>query len=201
MAGSALPDSRTVPVPDMPVEESPMIEITNERPADAAAIETLLDQAFGPGRLAKSSYSYRRRVGRLWPLCLVARAAGEIVGTIRYWPIGIGRTAAPALLLGPVAVHDERRSSGVGGLLMRASLARATAAGHRLVVLVGDEPYYGRFGFKPAAHWGISMERENPARVLALPLVTAEADAAPVPSGVVQRWRSVRREPAAILAA
>ena len=178
-----------------------MIEITNERPADAAAIEVLLDQAFGPGRLAKSSYSYRKRVSRLWPLCLVAREADEIVGTIRYWPIAIGAAAAPALLLGPVAVRHDLRSTGVGGLLMRASLARAAAAGHRLVILVGDEPYYGRFGFEPAERWGISMERENPARVLALPLGAADASGAPIPSGLVQRWRSVRREPAAVLAA
>ena len=170
-----------------------MIEITNERPSDAPAIETLLDHAFGPGRLAKSSYSYRKRVGQLWPLCLVAREMDEIVGTIRYWPIAIGPIAAPALLLGPVAVCADHRSTGVGGLLMRASLARATAAGHRLVVLVGDEPYYGRFGFRPAAEWGVSMERENAARVLALPL---EGSAAAIPSGVVQRWRSVRREAA-----
>jgi predicted N-acetyltransferase YhbS len=178
---------------------APLFEITNARPAAAAAIETLLDQAFGPARLAKSSYSYRRRVSRLWPLCLVAREADGIVGTIRYWPIAIG--AAPALLLGPVAVRDDHRATGVGGLLMRASLARAAAAGHQLVVLVGDEAYYGRFGFKPAAQWGISMERENPARVLALPLGAPEAAGAPIPSGVVQRWRSVRREPATILAA
>lgn len=170
-----------------------MIEITNERPTDAAAIETLLDQAFGPGRLAKSSYSYRKRVSRLWPLCLVAREADALVGTIRYWPIGIGPQAAPALLLGPVAVRADFQSTGVGGLLMRASLARATAAGHRLVVLVGDEPYYGRFGFKPAAEWGVSMERENPARVLALPLDGSDVA---IPSGMVQRWRSVRREAA-----
>jgi predicted N-acetyltransferase YhbS len=185
----------------MPVEESLMIEITNERPADAAAIETLLDQAFGPGRLAKSSYSYRKRVSRLWPFCLVARQADEIVGTIRYWPIAIGAAAAPALLLGPIAVRDDHRSTGVGGLLMRASLARVTAAGHQLVILVGDEPYYGRFGFSPAAQWGISMERENPARVLALPLGISEAPGAAMPSGVVRRWRSVRRDPASVLAA
>ncbi len=170
-----------------------MIEITNETPADAAAIESLLDQAFGPNRLEKSSYSYRKRVARLWPLCLVARNGDAIVGTIRYWPIAIGPTTAPALLLGPVAIRDDLRSTGVGGLLMRSSLARATAAGHRLVVLVGDEPYYGRFGFRPAAEWGVSMERENQARVLALPLDGSDA---PIPSGVVQRWRSVRREAA-----
>jgi len=170
-----------------------MIEITNERTSDAAAIETLLDQAFGPDRLAKSSYSYRKRVSRIWPLCLVARESDEIVGTIRYWPIAIGTKGASALLLGPVAVRADLQSTGVGGLLMRASLARATAAGHRLVVLVGDEPYYGRFGFRPAAEWGVSMERESPARVLALPLDGSEAV---IPSGVVQRWRSVRREAA-----
>lgn len=170
-----------------------MIEITPENPSDATAIEILLDQAFGAGRLAKSSYSYRKRISRLWSLCLVAREAGEIVGTIRYWPIGIGPAGTPALLLGPVAVRADHRSSGVGGLLMRTSLARATAAGHRLVVLVGDEPYYGRFGFRPADEWGVSMARENPTRVLALPL---DDSAAAIPSGLVQRWRSVRREAA-----
>ncbi|HEY0909964.1 MAG TPA: N-acetyltransferase [Bradyrhizobium sp.] len=173
-----------------------MIEITTERPSDAPAIETLLDQAFGPGRLAKSSYSYRKRINRIWPLCLVAREGGEIVGTIRYWPIAVGD--APALLLGPVAVRGDQRSTGIGAVLMRASLARAEAAGHQLVVLVGDEPYYGRFGFKPAAQWGISMERESPARVLGLPL---GIDESAVPAGVVQRWRSVRRDAISVLAA
>ncbi|HEV2678165.1 MAG TPA: N-acetyltransferase [Aliidongia sp.] len=181
-----------------------MIDLTNERPADAAAIEALLDQAFGTTRLAKSSYSYRKRVARIWPLCLVARDAGEIVGTIRYWPIAVGPAAAPALLLGPVAVRADYRSAGVGGMLMRTSLARAAAAGHHLVVLVGDRPYYGRFGFKPAADWGIAMERENPARVLALPLGVASlegAAASAIPAGTVQRWRSPRRASARILAA
>lgn len=181
-----------------------MIELTTERPADAAQIEALLDQAFGADRHAKSSYSYRKRVSRLWPLCLVAREAGEIVGTIRYWPIEIGAAAAPALLLGPVAVRADHRSSGVGGMLMRTSLARAAAAGHHLVILVGDEPYYGRFGFKPAADWGISMRRENAARVLALPLgiATLEGAAVPaIPSGIVARRRSVRGSSARVLAA
>ncbi|GGF22605.1 N-acetyltransferase GCN5 [Aliidongia dinghuensis] len=181
-----------------------MIELTNERPADAAAIETLLDQAFGPDRHAKSSYSYRKRVSRIWPLCQVARDAGEIVGTIRYWPIMVGPTAAPALLLGPVAVRADARSSGVGGMLIRTSLARAATAGHHLIMLVGDEPYYGRFGFKPAENWGISMRRENPARVLALPIGPAAlegTESIPVPSGIVERWRSVRRRAAKTLAA
>jgi predicted N-acetyltransferase YhbS len=181
-----------------------MIELTTERPADAGAIEILLDQAFGEGRLAKSSYSYRAQVARIWPLCLVAREAGTIVGTIRYWPIAIGSAAAPALLLGPIAVDSDYRSAGVGAMLMRTSLARAAAAGHHLVVLVGDEPYYGRFGFKPAAHWDISMDRENPARVLALPLGMAalEGAAAPsMPSGLVQRRRLVRGRSAKTLAA
>jgi predicted N-acetyltransferase YhbS len=181
-----------------------MIELTDERPADAAAIETLLDQAFGPDRLAKSSYSYRKQVSRIWPLCLVARDQGRIVGTIRYWPICVGPTATPALLLGPVAVHADYRSSGVGGMLIRTSLARAAAAGHHLVMLVGDEPYYGRFGFRPAAEWGITMQAENPARVLALPLhpATLEGVELPaVPAGMVERRRRVRRSSARILAA
>ena len=164
-----------------------MIEITPERPEDSAAIETLLDAAFGPNRQVKISYSYRDGVERLWPLCLVARDDARIIGTIRYWPIAIGRS--PALLLGPVAISAEHRAHGLGGALIRASLALAAENGHRAVLLVGDEPYYGRFGFHPARDHGVVMPRENAARVLALSLDPANA----FPAGEVRSWRSVRR--------
>jgi predicted N-acetyltransferase YhbS len=166
-----------------------MIDIVPERPEDSEAIETLLDAAFGADRQTKISYSYRQGVERVWKLCLVARDEARIVGTIRYWPIAIGRS--PALLLGPVAVSADHRAHGLGGALIRTSLAAAAEAGHRAVLLVGDEPYYGRFGFHPASDHGAVMLRENAARVLALSLDSENP--ADFPAGLVRVWRSVRR--------
>lgn len=170
-----------------------MIEIRAERPEDGAAIEALLDIAFGSDRLTKSSYSYRRGVERLWPLCLAALRDGVLVGTIRAWPLRIGTDRRPAILVGPVAVAPAERSCGLGARLVRLCLERARAAGHPVAILVGDEPYYGRFGFRPAARLDIAMERENPARVLALPL-QPDLD---VPKGTIQPWRLVRPLPLA----
>jgi len=166
-----------------------MIKITTERPEHAGTIETLLDAAFGPDRHAKISYSYRQGVEPVIPLCLVALEQDALAATIRYWPITIGDT--PSLLLGPVAVAENQRSAGLGGKLIRCSLARAATIGYRSVILVGDEAYYGRFGFHPASRHGIVMPRENPVRVLALSLVASNRDA--LPSGPIGPWRSVRR--------
>lgn len=168
-----------------------MIKITTERPEHAAAIETLLDQAFGADRHAKVSYSYRIGVERLTPLCLVALDEDALMGTIRYWPIGIGGT--PALLLGPIAIDQQKRNSGLGGQLIGCSLDRAKTLGYRSVVLVGDEAYYGRFGFHAATPHGIVMPRENPARLL----VRTIGPARTLPSGAIEPWRSVRRLAAA----
>ena len=167
-----------------------MIKITTERSEHAAAIETLLDQAFGADRHVKVSYSFRVAIDRLMPLCLVALEDEALAGTIRYWPIEIG--TAPSLLLGPVAVDGGRRNEGLGGRLIECSLDRAKTLGYRSAVLVGDEAYYGRFGFHAAAPHGIVMPRENPARVLVRALGQGE-----LPSGTIERWRSVRRSAAA----
>ena len=142
-----------------------MIEIRPECDSDALAIEQLLDQAFGCDRFNKKSYGFRRSVERLWPLCLVAVDNEKLIGTIRFWPIRAGET--PALLLGPIAVHSDYRALGLGAALIRLSLALAESAGHQLVVLVGDQPYYQRFGFEPASGFGVEMPGEDPARVLA----------------------------------
>jgi predicted N-acetyltransferase YhbS len=148
-----------------------MIEIVPEQPADDGAIEALLDEAFGPDRRAKRSYRYRDGIERVWPLCLVARsaaggAASAVVGTIRYWPIAIGAPKTPALLLGPIAVATAYRAYGLGAALIRLSLGIAASSGQRVVILVGDEPYYRRFRFSPAGLFGIAMAEEDPARVL-----------------------------------
>jgi len=116
-----------------------------ERHADIFAREKLLDAAMGPGRFRKSSQKLRN--GRLPALALVARDAdGRVIGTVRLWNIDAG--GAPALLLGPLAVAEDRRCDGVGGALMRESISRAKEAGHGAIALVGDAPYYARFGFE-----------------------------------------------------
>lgn len=166
-----------------------MFEITAERPQDGAAIEALLDQAFGADRHAKISYGYRAGVAPDPRLRLVAREPGRIVGTIRYWPVRIGG-ATPALLLGPLAVAGDRRSGGIGAALIGRSLGMAAQAGHRIVLLVGDLDYYRRFGFRPAAPYGLVMPREKPERLLVTELAPGALDRV---SGDLLPWRRVRR--------
>ncbi|HUD89462.1 MAG TPA: N-acetyltransferase [Xanthobacteraceae bacterium] len=123
-----------------------MVTIREEKKSDAAAREALLDAAYGAARFSKTSE--RLREGRLpadW-LSLVAIEDGRIVGTVRLWPITAG-PAREALLLGPLAVHPMHRNRGIGTALMRRAIARARMFGHRAILLVGDAPYYGRFGF------------------------------------------------------
>lgn len=159
--------------------DSPRLDlrIDAEAPADLVARERLLDEAFGPVRFSKTCE--RLRAGRVPArgLALVARYRGRLVGTVRLWPVMAG--GVPALMLGPLAVASSHRAHGIGGLLMREALARATALGHRAVLLVGDAPYYERFGFSGALTARLAMpgpvERE---RFLALELAPgALADA------------------------
>ena len=166
-----------------------MIDIRPEQPGDAAAIECLLDEAFGPDRHRKISYTFRRGVERLEDLCLAAHDGDVLVGTIRGWPIAIGAHDVPALLVGPVAVARGWRGTGLGGRLIGEVLGRGRTMGLLLAVLVGDMSYYGRFGFAPAARWGIAMPREAAARVLALPLDPATRP----PSGELRPWHGSRR--------
>lgn len=134
-----------------------MIAYSLETAAEIPAREALLDRAFGPSRFLKSSA--RIRDGRLPAegLSLVAQADGRLVGTVRLWHVAAGRTGGDALLLGPLAVADDMRGEGVGGALMRLSIARAAEAGHRAIILVGDEPYYRRFGFSTLRTGGLAM--------------------------------------------
>ena len=123
-----------------------MFSIALERPEEAAEIETLLDRAFGPDRLAKTSYRLREGVFPLAELCFTLRIDGVLKGAIRYWPVRLG--GPPALLLGPLAVAPEDKGKGYGVALMRHSLAAAARLGHQRVILVGDPEYYERFGFE-----------------------------------------------------
>ena len=116
---------------------------------DHDAIEHLLDLAFGSDRRSKTSYRLREGNAAVPGLSLVTRDAGVgVSGTISFWPLAIGEKQSPALLLGPLAVHPDRQGLGLGLALMREGLARARAQGHGLVLLVGDEPYYSKVGFR-----------------------------------------------------
>ena len=117
-------------------------------PSDHDAIEHLLDLSFGPARHGKTSYRLRAGSTAVAGLSLVVRDSGlGVVGAISYWPLAIGARGTRALLLGPLAVHPERQNLGIGLLLMRETLTAARDVGHRLVLLVGDAPYYSRVGF------------------------------------------------------
>jgi predicted N-acetyltransferase YhbS len=148
-----------------------MITIRKERPPDAAAREALLDEAFGARRLRKSSQRLRDGRRPADDLAFVATEGKRIVGTARLWNIVCG-TGQSALLLGPVAVANDCRNRGIGSALVRHALAAARRRDHRAVVLVGDAPYYGRFGFSAEQTAALRMpgpfERH---RLLALELV------------------------------
>jgi predicted N-acetyltransferase YhbS len=170
-----------------------MFTIRAERAKDGPAIESLLDQAFGHGRRDRISYRYRAGVPPDAALSHVAASArGFIIATIRYWPVAIGSRSCPALLLGPLAVTGACQGRGVGAALVRYTLTRAAAAGYKRALLVGDLPYYERFGFASAMPHGIVMPDEDPRRLLALALVDGALDGV---AGEVRRWRSVRRRP------
>jgi len=142
-----------------------MFFILPERPEDAEAIETLLDDAFGPDRHNKASYAFRQDVPPVPGLSFSARSGNRLVGTIRFWPVTVGNTTTPCLLLGPLGVAPEMRSYGIGrGLVCRGHMM-AEELGYKLVLLVGEEKYYSRFGYKPAHPHGLAMPGENPARL------------------------------------
>jgi len=154
-----------------------MAEIRRETAADAPAADAIVATAFGPGRLAKTAYRLREGVDCVPELSYVALEGTRIVGTVRYWPVSIG--GEPALMLGPIAIVADRQGKGIALALMQTTLAEAKRLGHRAVVLVGDEPYYGRAGFQRIQPYGrITMPGPvNFARLLGLSLVEGALDA------------------------
>src|SRR5438034_2743264 len=131
------------------------LTILPEAAADALAIERLHERTFGPGRYAKTAYRIREGVTHRLDLSFTARIGTLMVGSVRLSPIRIGTT--PALLLGPLTVEPPFRERGIGQALMVRALDEARKKGHRLVVLVGDEPYYGKAGFKRVPKGQASM--------------------------------------------
>lgn len=160
-----------------------MIELQSEKPEDRWEVEALYDLCFAPGREALSSYRLRDDIAPVSGLSLVARdSAGILAGAIRFWPVRVDDVAA--LLLGPVAVHPTHQGEGLGGVLIRDGLAAATAHGWERVILVGDAPYYGRFGFSVLP--GVVMPPPtNPDRVLGIALRTCAWEDV---RGEVVRW-------------
>jgi predicted N-acetyltransferase YhbS len=131
-----------------------MLTIRLEKPADAAAREALLDLAYGPVRFDKPSQRLRGGRAPARGLSFVAVEDGRVIGTVRLWNVSAGRER-PALLLGPLAVDPDRRNRGIGSALMRHALRAAARLGHGAVLLVGDAPYYGRFGFSAGPTRGL----------------------------------------------
>jgi predicted N-acetyltransferase YhbS len=145
-----------------------MYQLKEETEADWWEVEALYDLCFAPGRTALSSYRLRDGVPKVASLCLVLRDEGDtLAAVIRYWPVQVG--GQRVLLLGPVAVHPTRQGEGLGGLLILESLAEARRLGWERVLLVGDAPYYSRFGFTKLENV-VMPPPTNPDRVLGLAL-------------------------------
>jgi predicted N-acetyltransferase YhbS len=139
--------------------------ILRETPGDAAAIERLNERTFGPGRYAKSAYRLREGIRHNLDLSFTAWVSTLLVGSVRHSPIRIGETRA--LLLGPLTVEPPFRERGIGYTLIERALAAAKDKDYRLVVLVGDEPYYGKSGFKRVPRGRATMPGPvDPARLL-----------------------------------
>jgi predicted N-acetyltransferase YhbS len=156
------------------------IVVRAETPADAFARDAILDRAMARNWRRKASNRLRRGRRPSEGLAFVATdEAGAIVGTVRLWDIAAGEGGPAALLLGPLAVDPGLKSAGIGAALMRHAVAEAGRLGHRAILLVGDAPYYARFGFSAARTGRLAMpgpyERE---RLLALELAEGALDGA-----------------------
>jgi len=147
--------------------------VEDTQDADTAHIEKLLDQSFGIDRRVKTSYRLREGNSPVAGLSLLIRDKElGISGAISFWPLKIGKRGTDALLLGPLAVHPARQNLGIGLALMREGLARAGVMGNRLVLLVGDLPYYARVGFAPLPEGRMLLPGPvDPKRLLYLELV------------------------------
>jgi predicted N-acetyltransferase YhbS len=159
--------SAALDLPDLP-------QYLAERPRDAQVVEALIAGAFGPGRFAKTAERLREGARLCLDLNVVAWSGTVAVGCVRQWPVTIGPT--PALLLGPIAVDDAWRHHGVGSGLVRRACDAAQRAGHALIVLVGDEPFFGPHGFSAAAARAVRLPGPvNPRRVMVKELVPGAA--------------------------
>jgi len=141
------------------------LTILPEVPEDAVQIDRLHERTFGPGRFARTAYRIREGVTHDLALSFTARIGTLLVGSVRLSPVTIGETRA--LLLGPLTVEPPFRGRGIAKALVARALEEAKAKGHRLVLLVGDEPYYGPLGFARIKKGQVTMPGPvDPARLL-----------------------------------
>ena len=180
-----------------------MFKITKEEPHHNSDVEALLNRAFGPGRYAKTAYRLREGVRALDDLSFVAwcdevdgvpgssEGTPHMVGSLRFWPVLLGQT--PAIMLGPLAMDPNVRGQGGGLKLMGHALDVARNKGHKLVILVGDAPYYAKVGFKPVPPGQIVMP--GPVDASRLLVCELEADAFAGVSGGVGKDFSYNPEP------
>jgi predicted N-acetyltransferase YhbS len=148
----------------------PEITVHAIEPGDLPDVLALHARAFGPGRFARTAYRIREGTPPVSPFCLLSKVSGELVAAIRFTEVIVGGKPG-VLLLGPLAVEEDYAGLGYGKRLVAEGIERARKAGIKLVLLVGDEPYYGRFGFKRVAQGRIRLPGPaDPARVLAAEL-------------------------------
>ncbi len=165
MTSQATPASSTTQAPDLPA-----LGLRPLHASDLPQIEKLDERAFGPGRFARTAYRLREGVAPDFALSFVAHVGTLLVGSNIMTPVRCGE--AEMMLLGPLTVEPAFRSRGIGEALAARSLDAARAAGQKLVILVGDEPYYGRLGFKRCPYGRITLPGPvDPARVLVCELV------------------------------
>jgi predicted N-acetyltransferase YhbS len=184
-------------------QETAPFAIRAERASDVTAREALLDASFGANRHARTCQRLRDGRAPAEGLAFSAFHQGHLVGTVRLWHVNAG--GVPALVLGPLAVDPSCRKLGVGATLMNHALAAAKARGHGAVILLGDAPYYVRFGFSALKTAELSLqgpfERD---RLLSLELRDGALDGAwgmIVPTGMTARKLRPRSAAKAKLAA
>ena len=145
-----------------------------ERPSDAAAVDALQHAAFGPGAYARAAFRVREQAPHVPTLSFLTEINGELVGSVRMTPIRVG--GATGLLLGPLVVEPAHKGQGYGKALMRHVMDEARKAGWPFVILVGDQPYYWPFGFRPLPPKRVAMPGPvDPARLLVAELVPGAA--------------------------
>lgn len=131
------------------------LAIAVETASDDPDIHRLHERTFGPGRFARTAFRIREQTPHERALSFTARVGNMLVGSVRLTHVRIADT--PALLLGPLTVEPPFQSVGIGARLMEVALEAARTAGHGLVILVGDAPYYARFGFRPVPVGQVSL--------------------------------------------
>lgn len=175
---------------------SPKPITRTERPEDAAAIDILQREAFGPGAYARAAFRVREQAPHVMRLSFVTELEGRLIGSVRLTPVAIG--PARGLLLGPLVVEPACKGLGYGKALMRIAMEEARRAGWPFVVLVGDQPYYWPFGFRPPPPGKVQMPGPvDPARFLVAELAPgAAAGLAGLVRGIAEAVPSVPAAPA-----